>query len=92
MAPVPGRTPLPALYWATDKVGGPESRSVTTGKPISSFFTSWKAYPSCLNLSRLPCLAHQAVFSSGESSGMSSGGRVGCQLGQLGPPTGQRVF
>jgi hypothetical protein len=29
-------TPLPALYWATDKVGGPESGSVTTGKPISS--------------------------------------------------------
>jgi hypothetical protein len=28
-------TPLPALYWATDKVGGPESRSVTTGKSIS---------------------------------------------------------
>jgi hypothetical protein len=33
---VPRRTPLPALYWATDKVGGLESRSVTTGKPISS--------------------------------------------------------
>jgi hypothetical protein len=29
-------TPLPALYWATDKVDGPESKSVTTGKPISS--------------------------------------------------------
>jgi hypothetical protein len=26
----------PALYWATYKVGGQESRSVTTGKPISS--------------------------------------------------------
>jgi hypothetical protein len=34
--PVPGRTPLSALYWATDKVGGPESKLVTTGKPISS--------------------------------------------------------
>jgi hypothetical protein len=33
---VPERTPLPALYWVTDKVGGPKSRSVTTGKPISS--------------------------------------------------------
>jgi hypothetical protein len=33
---VPGRTPLPALYWATDKVGGLESRSVTTWKPIFS--------------------------------------------------------
>jgi hypothetical protein len=31
-----GRTPLPTLYWATEMVGGPESRSVTTGKPISS--------------------------------------------------------
>jgi hypothetical protein len=27
---------LPALYWGTDKVGGLESKSVTTGKPISS--------------------------------------------------------
>jgi hypothetical protein len=31
-----GRTPLPALYWATDKVDGSESKSVTIGKPISS--------------------------------------------------------
>jgi hypothetical protein len=64
--PVPGRTPLSALYWATDKVGGLESRSVTIGKPISSLFTLWKAYPSCLNPSGLSCLARQAVFSSGE--------------------------
>jgi hypothetical protein len=64
---------LPALYWTTDKVGGPESRSVTTGKPISSLFTSWKPYPSCLNLSELPCLAREAVFSSGE-------GRMGILL------------
>jgi hypothetical protein len=87
-----GRTPLPALYWTTDKVGGRESRSVTTGKPISSLFTSWKAYPSCLNSSGLPCLARQAVISFGESSRRSSEGHVGCQLGQLGPLTGRRVF
>jgi hypothetical protein len=62
--PDPGRAPLPALYWTTDKVGGPESRSVTTGKPISSLFTSWKAYLSYLNPSGLPCLLRQAVFSS----------------------------
>jgi hypothetical protein len=37
---------LAALYRVTDKVGGPKTRSVTTGKPISSLFTSWKAYPS----------------------------------------------
>jgi hypothetical protein len=55
---------LPALYWVMDKVGGPESRSVTTRKPISSLFTSWKDYPSCLNPSRLSCLARQAVFTS----------------------------
>jgi hypothetical protein len=55
---------LPTLYWVTDKVGGPESKSVTTGKPISSQFTTWKAYPSCLNSSGLPCLACQVVFSS----------------------------
>jgi hypothetical protein len=47
---LPKRAPLLALYWVTDKVGGPESGSITTGKPISSLFTSWKAYPSCLNL------------------------------------------
>jgi hypothetical protein len=57
-------TPLPALYWVTNKVGGPESGSVAKGKPISSMFTTWKAYPSCLNLYGLPCLPHQAVFSS----------------------------
>jgi hypothetical protein len=32
----PRRAPLPTLYWATDKVGGPESESVTIGKPTSS--------------------------------------------------------
>jgi hypothetical protein len=43
------------------------------GKPISSLFTSWKAYRSCLNPSGLSCLARQAVFSSGE-------GRLGILL------------
>jgi hypothetical protein len=95
--PVPERTPLPALYRATDKVGGLESRSVTTGKPISSLFTSWKAYPSCLNPSGVSCLVRQVlrscwIRSSGESSKRSSGGRVDCQLGQLGPQTGRQVF
>jgi hypothetical protein len=61
---VHGRMPLPTFYWAADKVGGLESRSVTTGKPISSLFTSWKAYSSCLNSSGLPCLVCQAVFTS----------------------------
>jgi hypothetical protein len=94
---LPKRAPLPALYWGTDKVGGPESKSVTTGKPISSLFTSRKAYLSCLNPSGLPCLASQVlrsfwIRSSGASSRRSSGGRVGRQLGRLGPQTGRRVF
>jgi hypothetical protein len=79
-----GRTPLPALYWVTNKVGGPESKSVKTGKPISNLFTSWKAYPSCLNPSGLPWLARQAVFSpsglhvrSGRPTDRSAGLLVG---------------
>jgi hypothetical protein len=56
---------LPAFYWATDKIGGPESRSVTTGKPTSSLFTSWKAYPGCLNPYGHPWLAYRLlVFGS----------------------------
>jgi hypothetical protein len=78
---VPRRTPLPALYWATDKVSGLESRSVTIGKHIFSLFTSWKAYLSCLNSSGLPYLLRQAVF-------LSSGPHV-----RSGKPTdSRRVF
>jgi hypothetical protein len=45
----------------------------------------------------MSCLVRQVLMSfwirsSGESSGRSSGGRVGCQLGRLGPLTGRRVF
>jgi hypothetical protein len=45
----------------------------------------------------LSCLVRQVlrscwIRSSGESSRRSSGGRVGRQLGQLGPLTGRRVF
>jgi hypothetical protein len=56
-----GRTPLPTLYWPTDKVSGTESKSVTIGKPLSSQFTTWKAYPSCLNPSELPCGASDVL-------------------------------
>jgi hypothetical protein len=82
---VPWRTPLPALYWAMDKVGGPESRSVTTGKHISSLFTSWKAYLSCLNPSGLPCLVRQTVFSSSGPhvrSGRPTNRSAGLQMGR----------
>jgi hypothetical protein len=47
----------------TDKVSGPESRSVTTGKPISSLFTSWKAYPSYLNPFGVSYLVRQVLRS-----------------------------
>jgi hypothetical protein len=53
-------------------------------KPISNLFTSWKAYPSCLNPSGLPWLACQAVFSpsgphvrSGRPTDRSAGLLVG---------------
>jgi hypothetical protein len=60
--PIPGRTPLPALYWATDKVGGPESKSVTTGKPISSQLQHGKLIRAALI--RLDCLVLHAKLSS----------------------------
>jgi hypothetical protein len=31
----PRKTPLVVLYWLTDKVGGPKSKSFIIGKPIS---------------------------------------------------------
>jgi hypothetical protein len=78
-------------------LGDGQGRWTGVGKPISSQFTSWKAYPSCLNPPGLSCLVRQVlrsfwIRSSGESSGRSSGGRVGHQLGRLGPLTGRRVF
>jgi hypothetical protein len=55
-------TPLPALYWATDKVGGPESGSVTTGKPISSQLQHGKLIRAVLIC--LDCLVLHAKLSS----------------------------
>jgi hypothetical protein len=42
----------------------------------------------------LTCLVRQVlrIRSSRESSGRSLGGRVGCQLGRLGPLKGRQVF
>jgi hypothetical protein len=59
---VPGRTPLPALYWAIDKVGGPEFRSVTTGKHISSQLQRRKLIRAALI--RLDSLVLHAKLSS----------------------------
>jgi hypothetical protein len=55
-------TPLPALYWATDKVSGPESRSVTTVKPISSQLQHGKLIRAALI--RLDCLVLHVKLSS----------------------------
>jgi hypothetical protein len=70
---VPGRTPLPALYWVMDKVGGPESRSVTTGKPISSKLQHGKLIRAASI--RLDCLVLHAKLSSRLRAHMS--GRTG---------------
>jgi hypothetical protein len=55
-------TPLPALYWETNKVGGPESMSVTTGKPISSQLHHGKHIR--VALIHLDCLVLHAKLSS----------------------------
>jgi hypothetical protein len=59
---VPERTPFPALFSATDKVGGPESRSVTTGKPICSQLQYGRLIRAALI--RLDCLVLPAKLSS----------------------------
>jgi hypothetical protein len=70
----------------------PDSWSVTTRRPKSSLHIL--PYPVDLLWAKstevLPCLLCQVLRSwgtrsSGESSGRSLGGRVGCQLGRLGP-------
>jgi hypothetical protein len=87
-----------ALYWLADEVG-----SQTPGR-LRPGDLSLIDYIACHQLSIYSgqnplrsCLVHQVLRScctrsSGESSGRSSGGRVGYQLGQLGPLTGRRVF
>jgi hypothetical protein len=74
-------TPLPALYWATDKVGGPESGSVTKGKPISSQLQHGKLIRAALI--RLDCLVLHAKLSSHLRAHMS---------GRTGLLTGRQVF
>jgi hypothetical protein len=74
-------TPLPALYWATDKVDGPESRSITTGKPISSHLQHGKLIQAALIRLDFPVL--HAKLSSCLRAHMS---------GRTGLLTGRRVF
>jgi hypothetical protein len=74
---VPGRMPLPALYWATDKVGGLESKSVTTRKPISSQLQHGKLIRAALI--RLDCLVLRTKLFSHLWAHMS--GRIGLLIG-----------
>jgi hypothetical protein len=76
-----GRTALPALYWLMDKVGAPKSKSVTTGKPISSWLQCGRLIQAALIC--LDCLGLHAKLSSRLWTHMS--GRVGLL-------TGPRVF
>jgi hypothetical protein len=62
MCRCPWGTPLPALYWATDKVDGPEFESVTTGKSISSQLQYGRLIRAALI--RLDCLVLHAKLSS----------------------------
>jgi hypothetical protein len=53
---------LPVLYWATDKVSGPESKLVTTGKHMSSQLQHGELIRAALI--RLACLVLHAKLSS----------------------------
>jgi hypothetical protein len=88
-----------ALYWPTDEVGSQTPGQLRPGD-LSLRYTSchipsicFRRSPprSCLVLCA-KSLGRVGLGRLGESSGRSSGGRVGCQLGRLGPLTGQRVL
>jgi hypothetical protein len=84
----------PALYWLADEVSSETSGRLRPGDLSLDYNTCH--YPSIF-FGRNPlrsCLVHQVlrsfwIRSSGESSGRLLGGRVGHQLGRLGPLTGQ---
>jgi hypothetical protein len=88
-----------ALYWPADEVGSQTPGRLRLGD-LSLRYTSCHILSICFRRnpprSRL-CLVRQVlrscwIRSSGDSSGRSSGGRVACQLGWLGPLTGRQVF
>jgi hypothetical protein len=85
-----------ALYWPANEVGSQTPGRLRLGD-LNLRYTSCHISRSALVvihevLFRAPSLEVVGIRSSGESSGRSSGGRVGCQLGRLGPLTGRRVF
>jgi hypothetical protein len=87
----------PALYWPADEVGSQTPGQLRPGD-LSLRYTSCLIPSICFGQSPPEsCLVRQVLRSwgtrsSGESSGRSSGGRMGCQLGRLGPLTGRQVF
>jgi hypothetical protein len=91
------RVASPTLYWPADEVG---SQTLGRLRPedLSLYYTSCHISSICFGRNRLrSCLVRQVLRSfwirlSGESSRRSLGGRMGHQLGQLGPLTGQWVF
>jgi hypothetical protein len=91
-----GITPS-ALYWPADEVGS-QTPGRLRPRDLSLRYTS--CHIPSIYFGRNPprsCLVRQVLRSwgtrsSGESSGRSSGGRVGCQLGRLGPLIGRQVF
>jgi hypothetical protein len=88
-----------ALYWSADEVGSQTPGRLRPGD-LSLRYTSCHIRSICFRRSPLrSCLVLYAKFWGrvelgrlGESSGRSSEGRVGCQLGRLGPLTGRLVF
>jgi hypothetical protein len=92
------RVASPALYWPTDEVGSQTPGRLRPGDLNLVDYIACHIPSICFGRNPpRPCLVRQVLRScwirlSGESSGRSSGGRVGRQLNQLGPLIGRRVF
>jgi hypothetical protein len=86
-----------ALYWPVDEVSSQTPSRLRPGD-LNLRYNSCHILSICSCRNPLKsCLVRQVsrsfrIRSSGESFGRSSGGRVGCQLGRLGPLIGRRVF
>jgi hypothetical protein len=87
-----------ALYWPADEVGSQTPSRLRPGDLNLVDYIACHILSICFG--RNPpmfCFVRQVlrscrIRSFGESCGMSSRGRVGRQLGRLGPRTSRRVF
>jgi hypothetical protein len=91
------RVALPALYWLADKVGTQTPGRLRPGDQSLAIYNhchirQTALLESTVALSCTPSLVAVLDKVVWESSGRSSGGRVGRQLGQLGPLSGRWVF